>query len=171
MSVRLWGAVLGMLGLSLGACMSPQEEGAIPAGNAALAAAILSRPQPVTQTYYDPSRYMVGQPPAVDVNKGVMTTNGNISPDMAQNCQLFGNSAYCSDGLSAQKYGNQTYFSDGTSASTFGNQTYYSDGTSASRFGSQTYFSDGTTASSFGNQTYFSNGHTCQKYGNQLYCN
>jgi hypothetical protein len=86
MSYRLKGAVLGILGLSLGACMSPQEQaasdgsacesyGAEPgtqayfqcrmmkdqqrqANNAALAAAILSRPEPVPQTYYDPSKYM-----------------------------------------------------------------------------------------------------------------
>jgi hypothetical protein len=170
MSIRLRGGVLGILGLSLGACMSPQEEGAIPASNAALAI-LSSRPQSVTQTYYDPSKYMVSPLPAVDVNEGIMTTNENMSPGMAQNCQLFSNSAYCSGGLTAQRYGNQTYFSDGTSASTFGNQTYYSDGTSASRFGNQTYFSDGTTASTYGNQTYFSNGQVCQKYGNQLYCN
>ncbi len=39
------------------------------ANNVALAAAILSWPQPVPQTNYDPSKYMVSPLPPVDVNK------------------------------------------------------------------------------------------------------
>ncbi len=110
MSVRLKGVVLGILGLSLGACATTQERasavaasdgsacesyGAQPgteayfqcrmmkdqqrqANNAALAAAILNRPQPAPQNSYDPSKYIVGPFPPVDVNKGVTTMSVNV---------------------------------------------------------------------------------------------
>ena len=103
MSVRLCGAVLGILGLSPERARDSQERSAAvaasdesackcyacapgteayfqcrmmkdqqrQANNAALAGAILSRPQPVAQTYYDPSKYMVSPSPPVDVNRGI----------------------------------------------------------------------------------------------------
>lgn len=88
----------------------------------------------------------------------------------AQNCNTYGSSTRCDNGLSSQRLGNFTYWSNGFSSQRVGSSTYNSDGSSSQRIGNSTYYSNGASSQTLGNTTYFSNGRSCHRAGNSVHC-